>query len=85
MNTDLPKLEVRGIFPVSLRVISLEILLRSYVQQEFFSTREVCWNSGTSINTSSVAHERKARQRKISEFFLLDTLEAAFQMRNLTR
>ena len=39
--------------------------------QTFFGVEEGDRNKGTSINISSTTHERKAPQRKISDFFLL--------------
>ena len=36
------------------------------------------------INILSAAHQRKASQGKVLDFFLLDALKTAFQMRHLT-
>ena len=41
--------------------------------REFFRTEEVSWNKDR-----STTHERKTPQRKISEFFFLDTLKTTF-------
>ena len=52
--------------------------------QEFFRAGEVFWNEGTLINILSTTRWRKAPQGKISEFYLLEALKTAFQMRHLT-
>ena len=44
--------------------------------QKFIRAEKVFWNKGTSISSSSIAHKRK--QGKILEYFLLNTLDAAF-------
>ena len=56
--------------------------------QQFFRAGEVSWNKGSLINISSTIHERntethekkhtKEIQRKISEYFLLDTIKKPF-------
>ena len=37
--------------------------------QDFCRAGEVSWNKGTSINISSISHEREAPQGKLSEYF----------------
>ena len=54
------------------------------LNQEFFRAREVSWNKNTLIKSSFTSNERKAPQGNTSEFFLLDTLKASFEMRNLS-
>ena len=86
-------LEVRGIFPLRLRVMRCQryftdVVFFCYIvtvqkrKRGFFRAGKVCWNKGTLIKISSAAQERKAPQRKISEFSLLDTFKTAFQIRN---
>ena len=53
--------------------------------QKFFSSGEVSWNEGTSINISSKTQERKAPQGNVLEFFLLDTIKSTLWMKNLTQ
>ena len=52
-------------------------------QPEIFREGENCWNKGTSINISSTT-QKQVPKKKHSTFFLLDTLNTAFKMRNLT-
>ena len=66
---------------ITMRPVSIESILLLLLQarnQIFFRAGEVSWNSGTSINISSKTQEKKAPQRKILNFFLLDTLKTAF-------
>ena len=51
--------------------------------QKFFKAREVPWNKRTSINISFTTNKRKAPQRNILEFFLLDTFKAALEIGNI--
>ena len=52
--------------------------------QEFLRAGEFSRNEGTSINSLSTTHQRRAPQGKILEFFHLDALKTAFQVRHLT-
>ena len=52
------------------------IIMETYIElsaqarnQDFCRAGEVSWNKGTSINISSISHEREAPQGKLSEYF----------------
>ena len=52
--------------------------LISGTTRKFLGQGGLLWNKGILIIISSTTHERKARQRKMLEFFLLDTLKTVF-------
>ena len=60
------------------RVFLMEYFIQGR-KQEFSRVGEVSWNKGSSRNILSTRHKRKATQRKISEFFLQDTLKIAYK------
>ena len=53
--------------------------------QKLFKASQVSWNQDTPINILSKTHERKVTLGKILEFFLLDTVKTAFQMKTLSQ
>ena len=73
---------------LSLLKKSLNVNLSIYTvqasNQEFLRAGEFSRNEGTSINSLSTTHQRRAPQGKILEFFHLDALKTAFQVRHLT-
>ena len=55
--------------------------------QEFFRTRDISWNEGTSINNLLTTNQREAsknNKKKNLKCFLLNALKTAFHMRYLT-
>ena len=65
--------------------ICRQIFIKAHHSQIFFKVGEVSWNQGNLINISSKAQEKKAPQRKVLEFFLLNTFKPTFSMGNLTQ
>ena len=56
---------------------------REQAHNQEFLVSKVSWNESTSVNILSATHQRKVPQGNILEFFLLDALKTAFQMRHV--